>query len=329
MENNSRREIAGITPISRISGSDIQMHGGKATNLARLHEIGVNVPRGFSVSCEVFTDAVSSNPKVKQIIKVINNSKDLNDILAHTSRLQRIVENMEIPKQTRSMILDTYADLQKSSELENPSFAVRSSATVEDRNDFSFAGQARSFLCVSNQVDVLKCIKGVWASAFTPQAVFYLRDNSVPLYKAKMATIIQEVIPAEVSGVMFTVNVVSKNTDQLVLNATWGLGETLVSGQIVPDMYVVGKENLEVMERRLGSKKRMSVPGISDSGGYTTVIETPQTKKEAHSLTDREIRNIAQVGLQIERCFGRAQDIEWCLKDSNLAVVQSRPITTF
>lgn len=328
MENLDRIRESEVVPISRISKSDIGKHGGKAANLGHLHGMGIYIPHGFSVSSDIFANVIASNPKVKQLINAINDSKDVEDILTHTANLQKIIENIEIPEATRSMILDAYGNLRKSSKLEEPYFAVRSSATVEDRDDFSFAGQARSFLCVSKETDVLDCIKGVWASTFTPQAVFYLRDKDVSLSDARMATVVQEAVPAQVSGVMFTVNVISRNANQLVLNATWGLGETLVSGQVVPDTYVVRKENLEIVERKLGSKKRMCIPESSENGQYTRIIETPQSKKGQHSLTDEEIRHIAQIGLQIERGFESAQDIEWCIKDGEIAVLQSRPITT-
>ncbi|MBS3793292.1 MAG: PEP/pyruvate-binding domain-containing protein [Candidatus Thorarchaeota archaeon] len=328
MENLERLEELTIVPISRISRSDIEMHGGKAANLARLHRMGINVPQGFSVSSSVFTDMVISNPEAQELIKIISDSNDIDAILTYTSDLQKIIENIKIPKGTRSKILGAYRNLRKKSRQEEPNFAIRSSATVEDRDDFSFAGQARSFLCVSKEGDILDCIKGVWASSFTPQAVFYLRDNNVHLSTAKMATVVQEMIPADVSGVMFTANVISKNTDEILLNATWGLGETLVSGQVVPDTYVVGKQNLEVLEQRLGSKKRMCIPETSEKGRHVKIVETPQSKKDMHSLTCKEIKNLAQIGLQIERCFESAQDIEWCLNDSEVAIVQSRPITT-
>lgn len=328
MGNLDRVRESGIVPISGIPQSESERYGGKAANLARLQRMGINVPEGFSVPSSVFTDVVISNLEAQNLIKTISDSNDIDAILTYTANLRRIIENIEIPEGARSEILGAYRKLREKSNLEEPKFAIRSSATVEDRDDFSFAGQARSFLCVSKEEDILECIKGVWASAFTPEAVFYLRDNNVSLSKARMATVVQEVIPAEVSGVMFTVNVISKNTEQLLLNATWGLGETLVSGKVVPDTYVVGKKNLNLVEQRMGSKKRMCIPERSENGEYTKIVETPQSKRDRYSLSHREIKNISQIGLQIERYFESAQDIEWCLIDGDIAIVQSRPITT-
>jgi pyruvate,water dikinase len=180
---------------------------------------------------------------------------------------------------------------------------VRSSATIEDRSDISFAGQAESFLCVKGQEDIIESVKKVWQSMFSERALIYLKTKEVPLSEVKMAVLIQEMIPAEISGVMFTANVVTNNTEEILINSTRGLGDTLVSGEIVPDTFVLTKSPISVIQQDLGDKE--------------------------FTLDEEMLFDIVEVGMKIESGMECPQDIEWCIKpDGRLVVLQSRPITT-
>jgi pyruvate,water dikinase len=143
-----------------------------------------------------------------------------------------------------------------------------------------------------------------------------------------MGVFVQEMIHAEVSGVTFTANVVTNNTDEMLINSTWGIGDTIVSGKIVPDTYLLNKRSLQVMGKELGSKEKTSNPKIDESGVQLMLSETSQEKRKVFSLTDDALMRVAEICFEIEKKMGSPQDIEWCIKDGEIVILQTRPITT-
>jgi pyruvate,water dikinase len=264
---------------------------------------------------------VRKNQDLTSFLKEVDKSDDLEEILEISESIQQTIGNYQIPENVISEISENLNHLEQT----EFGFAVRSSATIEDRRDVSFAGQAESYLCLKEEEDIIESVKKVWQSAFSERALIYLKAKKIPLMEVKMAVLIQEMIPAEISGVMFTANVVTNNTDEILINSTWGLGDTLVSGEIVPDTYVLKKKPLSVIEQNLGEKEFTSRPEP-----YGLVLDdTPEERRSHYSLDERTLFDIAEVGMKIEEGMEYPQDIEWCIKpDGILVILQSRPITT-
>ena len=299
----------------------MEKHGGKATNLAKLANLGFHVPNGFSISTDAFIQMVKKEENVTSLLRKVDKSDDFEEILDISGLLQRIIADYEMPESLVKEISHGLGKL-KTTEV---GFAVRSSATIEDRSDISFAGQAESYLCRKNHPDIIDSVKKVWQSAFSERALIYLKTKEIPLTQVKMAVLIQEMIPAKISGVMFTANVVTKDRDEILINSTWGLGDTLVSGEIVPDTYVLSKKPLSVVQRTLGEKEFMSEPDVY----HVAITDTPEKMRSEFTLDDQTLFDIADVGLKVEMGMKSPQDIEWCLRpDGGLVILQSRPITT-
>ncbi len=311
--------------LEEIQVDDVENHGGKAVNLVKLAQSGFLTPAGFSISSIGFAQMVENNQDLANFLKQADDSEDFEEILEISENLQKMIEKYRVPKSLESEItigIQNLNELSTSSEL---GFAVRSSATIEDHRDISFAGQAESYLCIKSFRKIIESVKKVWQSAFSERAIIYLKTKRIPLRQMKMAVIVQEMIPADISGVMFTVNVANNNANELLINAAWGFGDALVSGKIVPDTYILTKTPSSVIQRTLGGKNFTSIP----KRGQLTLEKTPMDRQAKHTLDDETLFDIAEVGLKIESEMEYPQDIEWCIKpDGSLVILQSRPITT-
>lgn len=304
-----------------IHPEDVERHGGKTVNLSRLSNLGFCVPRGFSISTEAFIQMVKKKKKLIDLLRKVDETEDFEKILVGSALIQKIIDDYKIPEELVFEIMTCLDHLDRT----DYGFAVRSSATVEDRSDISFAGQADSYLCMKDHKDIIQSVKRVWQSVFSERALIYLKTRGIPVFQVKMAVLVQEMIPAEISGVMFTANVVTSDFDEMLINSTWGLGDTLVSGKIVPDTYVLSKRPINVIQRNLGDKEFTSKLDIHS----LAITDTPEEKRTEFTLDDHTLFEIAEVGMKIEMEMGSPQDIEWCLKpDSELVILQSRPITT-
>ncbi len=314
-----------VHSLEDIQPKDVEIHGGKAANLAKLVRLGFIVPRSLSISSNAFVQMIKSNQDFVSLLEIIDDSDDFEKIMEISASLQKIIGNYSLPKILETEIVEKFKHLQEKTENSEIGFAVRSSATIEDHSDISFAGQAESFLCVKNQTDILESVKMVWQSVFSERAVVYLKTKEIPMKQVKMAVIIQEMIPADISGVMFTANVVNNSTEEILINATWGLGDSLVSGKIVPDTYILNKNPLSVIQRVLGGKEFTSIP----ERDQPAMSKTPANKQSEFTLDDQTLFDIADVGMKVESGMESPQDIEWCIRpDGVLAILQSRPITT-
>ncbi len=311
-----------IKILEDIQPDDIESHGGKSVNLVKLYQMGFIIPKGFSVSSAAFVQMVESCKQLKDTLQRVDESDDFEEILKLSEIAQSIVAEYRIPEDLESEISEGLDDIRESNV---HGFAVRSSATIEDSRDISFAGQAESFLCLKNKSDIVECVKNVWQSVFSERAMVYLKTKNIPMKQVKMGVLVQEMIPADVSGVMFTANVVNKNPDEILINATWGIGDALVSGKIVPDTYILRKHPLRVIQRELGGKEFTSLPEINRS----VMIDTPREKRVTFTLDDQTLYDISEIGMKIEEVMECPQDIEWCIKpEGGLVILQSRPITT-
>jgi pyruvate, water dikinase len=289
--------------------------GGKGASLARMASLGVAVPPAFVVSADALVAALpDGGEELRRIVAAAEDDR----LDAVAERARRIVLAAETSPALREQIAAAHRRLGDG----EPSVAVRSSACAEDSEAASFAGQQETYLHVRGEEQVVSRIGDCWASFFSERALFY-RSRKGSLEDLGIAVVIQRMVDAVVSGVMFTCDPVHKRRDAMVVEAVFGLGEAVVSGRLTPDHYVVRRDG-EVKRRRLHPQPFAVVR--SPEGGTR---ERPLTEQEGSKATldEARLRELARIGDQLERRLGGAQDIEWALEDGLIYVLQSRPVT--
>jgi pyruvate,water dikinase len=306
---------------------DIPLVGGKCANLGELlGRIGVPVPNGFAISAnayKVFLEKTKANKKI-QILLSDMNIADMKSQQHISKKIRNLIESLPMPKEMEKEILNGYQELCRKVGRKNATVAVRSSATAEDLPGASFAGQQDTFLNVTHK-NLFTSIKKCWSSLFTPRAIVYRKEKGFSDAEVLISVAVQELISSKASGVMFTLEPVSGAKDKVVINASWGLGEAIVSGQVTPDEYVVNKGSLKVSEKHVVKKDRQIV---SDTKGGTKWVTVPQEMRDRPVLTDEVIIRLAQYGVQIENHYGVPQDIEWAVDDrGRIFILQARPET--
>jgi pyruvate,water dikinase len=306
---------------------DIPLVGGKCANLGELTgRIGVPVPNGFAISAyayKVFLKKTKANKTIESLLSKIDIT-DMELLQNVSQKIRKHIENMSIPKDMEKEILQKYQKLCKYAGKENIPVAVRSSATAEDLPGASFAGQQDTFLNVTRQ-NLLESVKKCWSSLFTPRAIVYREEKGFSHEEILISVAVQELIFSRVAGVMFTIEPVRGAKDKVVINASHGLGEAVVSGQVTPDEYVVDKGTFKIAEKHVVKKERQIV---SDKKGGTKWETVPMELQDRQAITDEQIIRIAQYGIQIENHYGVPQDIEWAVDDQGrIFILQARPET--
>ncbi|QNN41358.1 phosphoenolpyruvate synthase [Pedobacter roseus] len=304
-----------------IDRSGILKVGGKGANLGELSKIdGIAVPDGFCVTTEVFKKITENNQEIKTLLEKLSDLKAEDRIaIAEISKIIRItIENVPIPDYLTKEI-EAYLGRFKYDE----AFAVRSSATAEDLPTASFAGQQDTYLNIIGKQAIFKYISKCWASLFTDRAIVYRIQNGFDHHKVQLAVVVQKMISAEAAGIMFTADPVTGNRKVLSIDASFGLGEALVSGLVNADNYQVcaGK----ITDKKISTKK-MAIWSVKDGG--TKSQKLSQEQQNRHALTDEQILQLEKLGRKIEAHFGSPQDIEWCCIGDAFYILQSRPITT-
>ncbi|MFE9459544.1 rifamycin-inactivating phosphotransferase [Streptomyces californicus] len=310
-----------VLDLREIDGTQIESVGGKGAHLGELSRIGgIRVPDGFCVTTEAFRRAVAGEPSLGEQLDRLSRT-DLDDgeaLRTLSARVRRTVEEIPVPGDIAAAITGALARFG-----EQDAYAVRSSATAEDLPTASFAGQQDTYLNVLGPEAVLRHISRCWASLFTERAVVYRRHNGIDHRTVHMAVVVQRMVLPQVSGVLFTADPVTGNRKDSIVDAGFGLGEALVSGLVDPDVFTV--RDGAVVARTISVKERAVRP-LPDGGTHETAVDARLRKRPA--LTDGQAVRLAAVGRRIEAHFGCPQDIEWCLVDDDVRIVQSRPITT-
>lgn len=304
-----------------IDGSKLMIVGGKGLNLGELSKIeGLKVPEGFCVTTEAYKKITENNAQFSLLLKELGNLKiDDTDKIEEISRAMRqIIENAEISKDIEEEITAYISKL--GAEF---SYAVRSSATAEDLPLASFAGQQDTYLNIIGIGEIIKAVKKCWASLFTSRAVIYRIQNGFDHEKVYLSVVIQKMIFPEASGIMFTADPVTSNRKVLSIDASFGLGEALVSGIVNADVYKV--RDGKITDKKISSKK-LAVYPMKEGG--TKEQEIKSDMQNLQTLTDEQILRLEGLGRKIEAYFGSPQDIEWCLLEDEIYIVQSRAITT-
>jgi pyruvate,water dikinase len=316
--------------------TDIPLVGGKNANLGEMISAGLPVPPGFAVTAyayEKFLEQTRIAEKIYKIIKeTITDTNDPKQYDAASKKIRELIEKSSMPEEIENAVKSAYKKLNKRLNLKDTFVAVRSSATAEDLPDASFAGQQETFLNVKGSDELVEKVVKCWSSLFTPRAIFYRNEKGFAHEKVFISVGVQKMVNSRAAGVMFTLNPVTGNTDEIVIEGNYGLGETVVSGVVNPDDFVVDKNTLKIKERRIARK---TVQYIRDPDtGKTVHLDVPEEKQKKTCVNDKEILKLAELGKLIDAHYEKAMDIEWAIdKDlsfpKNIFVVQARPETVW
>lgn len=296
--------------------------GGKGASLCRMYRAGLNVPEGFIVRAETFTKFMTGTglrDKILSMIEEIDFQKT-SELIDKSKEIRDLIVETEMPEDIASELKEYYA------EFNNGPVAVRSSGTAEDLDDASFAGQQETYLFVIGEEDLIRFVKECWASLYNDRAIFYRREKGFKESDVSIAVVVQKMVNADKAGVLFTVNPVTKNPDEIMLEAAWGLGEAVVSGMVTPDNLWINKKTGEVTTEYISEKETMVIRA-SERGG-SKEVEVPEELREAPVLTKEEQRALIDVANKIEAFYGKPEDVEWAIENGRLYMLQSRPITT-
>lgn len=312
-----------VVSFKNVNKSDIPIVGGKGANLGELTKIGAPVPPGFIVTSEAYYNAIL-NAGVLDRIKGTLFNLNVEDPVALERKAQICqdeIRNMQMPALLGQKIISSY---QKLSKHKNPLVAVRSSATAEDLPDASFAGQQATFLNVKGEKELIKSVLNAWASLFEARAIFYRVQKNFDHFKVKIAVPIQIMVQSQTSGVMFTADPVTNDKKIIVIEAVWGLGEMIVSGQVTPDHFEVEKGTFEIKNKSIQKQTKQMIKSAKNN----KIITVSKAYQNVQKLPDEKIKQLAKIGKKIEDHYFAPQDIEWAYFDKDLYIVQTRPITT-
>ena len=304
-----------------IDQTQVAVVGGKGAHLGELSRIeGISVPAGFCVTTSAFRWIIAEAPSIDDRLDRLSRLKpdDREAIRALSAEIRRTLEGIAIPDDLVAAITRPLAQLG-----ERDAYAVRSSATAEDLPTASFAGQQDTYLNVVGSAAILQHVSRCWASLFTERAVTYRLRNGVDHRKVHMAVVVQRMVFPQAAGVLFTADPITGNRKVASVEASFGLGEALVSGLVNADVYKV--RDGEVVAKAVAAKK-LAIYAMQAGGTEEKAIEPERQEQQA--LTDAQVVRLARLGRRIETHFGRPQDIEWCLVDDGFQIIQSRPITT-
>jgi len=295
--------------------------GGKGASLAKLSGAGLPVPDGFHITTDAYWQFVTANnlqPAIladleKADVAVPSTLDDASKVIG-----KRFAAG-QMPGEIRDAITKAYAGLSGGDEV----VAVRSSATAEDLPGLSFAGQQETYLNIRGTERLLAAVKRCWASLWTARAISYRMRHAIDPHTVSLAVVVQRLVPAEVSGILFTAHPVSGRRDEAVISAAWGLGEAVVGGMVTPDTLVVDKSSGRMLSRETADKRVMTVrvPDGTEEHGV------PDAKRRVPLLTDRAAAELVRMGVQIEGIYGSPMDIEWAWAEGRFAILQARPIT--
>ncbi|MBU2503697.1 MAG: phosphoenolpyruvate synthase [Nanoarchaeota archaeon] len=329
---------------SELNKSSGNIAGGKGSNLAEIYNLKIPVPPGFVVTAQAydyFLEKAGLKDKIKEILGRIA-YEDTESLNKATEEIRKIIIDSEFEEDLKEEILEAYENLGADEEIEKtipvnelikksssePFVAVRSSATAEDLAEASFAGQQESFLNVKGQTELLKKIRRCFASLFTSRATYYRNKKGFKDVKVSLAVVVQKMVDSNKSGVIFSKNP-STGEDNIIIEAVWGLGEGIVSGQITPDRYIVKrpgeKGDLEIQSKEI-KKKKIAI--TRDSGGNQETVKLTDEISERQVLKEHEIKKLAEFAIKLEEHYQKPQDIEFAIENDEIFIVQTRPITT-
>ena len=314
-----------VVSLNDVGKNDLAMVGGKGASLGEMINAGIPVPGGFAVTAQAFRDFLDRSGISQKLFDALK--VDINDqsqLLKAEKAAKKLIMDARVPADIEAAIKSAYEDMIKK-EGKEVFVAVRSSATAEDLPDASFAGQQETYLNVRGAQAVFDSVRKCWASLYGARAIFYRVEQGFEHEKVNLSAIVQKMVDSEKSGVMFS-SEPSTGEPQAVVEGAWGLGESVVSGSVSPDNYVVDRASKKVLSKYIATKDIMI---IKDPKTLKTVtIPVPAAKKDAQVLTEDEMVKLAEYAEILEKHYGIPQDIEWGVEGGKIYILQSRPITT-
>ena len=320
-------------PLAELRSTDEAEFGGKSANLGELFAAGIPVPPGFALSAAAYRAFVEEAGLAGTIEAALSRAGrgDVEAVGAASKAIDEAMRFAPLPESLGAEVQQRYEELARSTGTERPPVAVRSSALGEDSADASHAGQQESFLWIRGVDQVSDAVRDCWVSLFTPQAISYRANLRGGASEPAMGVTVQLMVDAEVSGVLFTCNPVSGDPSMVAVNASWGLGIAVVSGEITPDDFLVSKVTGEVVRQTVSVKDVEYVP---DAAGRGTVrADVPEERRAEPCLGEAELGALVGVARLVQAHFGCHQDVEWAIArgrelPESLLVLQARPVTT-
>ena len=324
-----------VRPLSEVGQAEVASAGGKAASLGELTRAGIPVPRGFVVTAGAFARAMAVVGGADALLRSVENlaPEDGEALGRVAAELRALITAAPVPAEVAAAVEAAYGEL-------GAVVAVRSSATLEDSAEASFAGLQDTYLGIRGADEVLDAMRRCWASLYNDESVAYRRRMGLPERGLAMAVVVQRMLRPRAAGVMFTRSPVSGDRSVVAIEGTWGLGSALVAGEVTPDAFTVSKVTGEITGRRVGTKLRLH--SLLPNGPGISVLPMPIALRGRACLTDDEARALAAVGRRVEEHYGTPQDIEWallgvdrdhpalhCDTDDRIVLLQSRPETVW
>ncbi|MDD5338403.1 MAG: phosphoenolpyruvate synthase [Dehalococcoidales bacterium] len=310
---------------NEVTKNDIPLVGGKGANLGEMTNAGIPVPPGFIVTASAYFDFIEKanlHDKIKSLLEPVDvhNSKQLQETAL---KVQKLITDAKMPAETAIAIEEAYK------KMGDGLVAVRSSATAEDLPEASFAGQQATFLNIQGKEDVVNAVQKCWASLFEARAIFYRQEQGFEHFRVGIAVPVQRMVQSESSGVMFTIEPNTSDTNTITIEAVLGLGEMIVSGDVTPDHYTVNKKGDKILTKEIKKQEWKLVKEVGAHGKdeNTKIILTPE-EQASQKITDDDIIFLAKIGKTLEKHYGHPQDVEWAKEKGKIYIVQTRPVTT-
>ncbi len=321
-------KVSHIKFFKNISKSDVDIAGGKGASLGEMTQAKIPVPNGFVVLAAAFDRFLEETQLKEEIVARLKevNPEDTNSVDRISAVIRDAIHDRSMPKDLQKEILGAFT------KLDAKFVAVRSSATAEDSSVASWAGELESYLNTSKK-DLIERVRRCWSSLFTPRAIFYRHEKGLIDHYVSVAVVVQKMVQSEISGIAFTVHPVTEDYDQMIIEAGYGLGEAIVSGQITPDSYVISKGSMEIMDTYVSSQARQlirkkSAKSKGDEENTSNEWVNLGKKGEKQKVDNKTVLALAKVFKRIEDHYKFPCDIEWAMEKKKIYITQSRPITT-
>jgi pyruvate,water dikinase len=316
--------FSNIAWFEEVKKRDIATAGGKGANLGEMASAGIPIPPGFIVVTDAYHRFLKEGNLTGRIEKLlgridIDNNRQLNRTAAS---IRRLILNTEMPSQTAKEIEAAYE------ELGHGLVAVRSSATAEDLPQASFAGQQSTFLNIQGKDELIGAVKKCWASLFEARAIYYRTQYGFDHFSVAIAVPVQKMVQSHTSGVIFTIEPITNDASRMIIEATYGLGEALVSGEITPDLYLIDKEGPAIVSKTINIQEKKLTRNIKGVAQKPNIWQrVPPREQRLQKITDEDIVSLARLAMKIEKHYGSPQDIEWARENRQSSILQSRPVT--
>jgi len=317
-----KQKLKVITWFNEVTKNDIPLVGGKGANLGEMVHAGIPVPNGFIVTADAYFKFLETTKLVSEVRQClegldVNDSRKLQEV---SNLIKNKISSSPMPGDMINEIKGAYRKLGRGL------VAVRSSATAEDLPGASFAGQQSTFLNIEGEDKIVAAIRDCWASLFESRAIFYRVQQGFDHSKVGIAVPVQKMVQSETSGVMFTVEPLTSDKTKILIEAVYGLGEAIVSGEVTPDQYLLDKEGFRIIDKKTRKQDWQLVrnpKALADELEVNIKIPVPKSKQAMQKLTDEDIVALAKLGKTIEDLYQFPQDIEWAKQDRELFIVQT------